>query len=311
MNNNFIKTNKAKELVINWHITEVCNFDCGYCFAKWGKPNELHRVSSEVEKLLEELANYFICGNPPLKRSLGYKSVRLNLAGGEPMLLGKAFNDILSLAKKKGFKTSIITNGSYLLKKGFEIPPNSLDMIGVSFDSQSEIIRTKIGRLDRKGNSFCAEQLSAAFEMLSKTQEGLITKVNTVVNALNVREDFSSIISKIKPDKWKVLQVMPYGTDELLISNREFQDFIVRHDNKGLPISPESNHAMTESYLMIDPQGRFYQNKFGLSGYQYSDNINKVGAARALEQISFNIRTFTDRYKSRDALIIPSKGVSL
>lgn len=23
------------ELVVNWHITEACNYNCRYCFAKW------------------------------------------------------------------------------------------------------------------------------------------------------------------------------------------------------------------------------------------------------------------------------------
>ena len=25
----------TKELVVNWHITEACNYKCDYCFAKW------------------------------------------------------------------------------------------------------------------------------------------------------------------------------------------------------------------------------------------------------------------------------------
>ncbi|EGR3240148.1 radical SAM protein, partial [Vibrio parahaemolyticus] len=30
------QSRKANELVINWHMTEVCNYSCKYCFAKWG-----------------------------------------------------------------------------------------------------------------------------------------------------------------------------------------------------------------------------------------------------------------------------------
>lgn len=22
-------------VVINWHVTEACNYHCGYCYAKW------------------------------------------------------------------------------------------------------------------------------------------------------------------------------------------------------------------------------------------------------------------------------------
>ncbi|MGR6834015.1 hypothetical protein [Aliivibrio wodanis] len=82
---NLTTSKQLNELVINWHITETCNYNCTctYCFAKWGKPNELNRSLTSIEKLLDELANYFIHGNPEIKRTLGYKDVRLNFAGGE------------------------------------------------------------------------------------------------------------------------------------------------------------------------------------------------------------------------------------
>ena len=30
-----------KNLVINWHITEACNYHCKFCFAKWNHKNEI------------------------------------------------------------------------------------------------------------------------------------------------------------------------------------------------------------------------------------------------------------------------------
>ncbi|WHR53209.1 hypothetical protein O8413_20755 [Vibrio furnissii] len=57
-----IQPGKTKELVINWHLTEVCNYGCKYCFAKWGRPNELHRYRQKVATLLDNLADYFIKG---------------------------------------------------------------------------------------------------------------------------------------------------------------------------------------------------------------------------------------------------------
>ena len=288
--------NHLDELVINWHITEACNYNCNYCFAKWGKPNELHRSLEAIEKILNELANYFIHGNPIIKEVLGYKNVRLNLAGGEPMLLGRTFTTILMLAKQKGFNTSIITNGSYLLKSNVDLPNNILDMVGISFDSQDYQTRKAVGRIDRKGNSLNSEELKLALHKLSSTQKGLKTKINTVVNSLNWKEDFSVLISDIAPDKWKVLQVMPYGGDELLISDSQFNQFVKRHSGKGLPIYHESNNAMTESYFMIDPKGRFYQNSKSKTGYVYSECINDVGVDSALKHINFCPATFTERY---------------
>ncbi|MGF1909209.1 viperin family antiviral radical SAM protein [Vibrio kasasachensis] len=293
---NLTTCKQLNELVINWHITETCNYNCTYCFAKWGKPNELNRSLTSIEKLLDELANYFIHGNPEIKRTLDYKDVRLNFAGGEPMMLGHPFSSALMMAKQKGFKTSIITNGSYLLKRRFTLPKNTLDMIGISFDSQYYHVRKELGRIDRKGNSLNIDELKLAIEQLSLTQKDLRTKINTVVNALNWEEDLSPLISCVEPDKWKVLQVMPGGPNDLLISDEQFNSFIERHSDKGLLISSESNNTMTESYLMIDPNGRFYQNTKGMSGYIYSERIGDVGVETALNQINFNCNRFMSRY---------------
>ena len=293
---NNIKLNKVKELVINWHITEACNYKCNYCFAKWGKPNELHRSLSAIDKLLSNLSEYFMGSDSPLKIKLKYDDVRINIAGGEPMMLGDTFSNILRLAKKKGFKTSVITNGHYLLGNKINIPENTLDMVGISFDSQNYATRQLIGRADRKGNSLGADDLKAALTKLTRTQKGIKTKINTVVNIHNWQENFTELISEIKPDKWKVLHVMPYGSDELLISDEQFNSFIEKHRNESLSIYAESNLAMTESYLMIDPKGCFYQNVSNISGYKYSEAINDVGVEVALKQVNFNQAVFSARY---------------
>ncbi|MFA0237891.1 viperin family antiviral radical SAM protein [Vibrio sp. 10N.222.55.C7] len=299
-----IQPGTTKELVINWHLTEVCNYGCTYCFAKWGRPNELHRSEQEVAKLLDKLANYFIKGTPTLKEELGYESVRLNFAGGEPMMLGDTFITALMLAKQKGFSTSTITNGHYLSYDKLALPKGILDMIGISFDSQSLNTRRKIGRKDRKGNSLSSDDLKQALARLTQSQEGIKTKINTVVNSLNFEEDFSELIAELKPYKWKILHVMPYGDDELLVSKAQFNSFLERHSGLGLPVFAESNSTMTESYLMIDPQGRFYQNSANKSGYKYSENINLCGVESALAQIQFNPRTFASRYRKADINVV-------
>lgn len=299
-----IQLGKTKELVINWHLTEVCNYACKYCFAKWGRPSELHRSGQGITALLDKLADYFIRGNPALKGELGYESVRLNFAGGEPMILGNTFITALKLAKQKGFQTSIITNGHYLVNGKWALPDNTLDMLGISFDSQRIDTRRKIGRTDRKGNSFGTGDLKQALTNLTQSQRGIKTKINTVVSRLNLDEDFSELIMELNPYKWKILHVMPYGKDELLISKRQFDRFVERHSGLGLPIFSESNSTMTESYLMIDPQGRFYQNSADKVGYTFSESINLCGVENALNQIEFNPRTFASRYRKADINVV-------
>ena len=107
--------NHKTDLVINFHITESCNYKCSYCYATWDDleaKNELHRSPNKVASLLKNLASYFLSDNS-LKAKMGYENVRLNFAGGEPMLLGKRFIDAIKFANQLGFKTSLITNGHY------------------------------------------------------------------------------------------------------------------------------------------------------------------------------------------------------
>ena len=97
---------------------------------------------------------------------------------------------------------------------------------------------------------------------------------------------------------------MPYGHDELLISKKQFDKFVLRHSGLGLPLFPESNSTMTESYLMINPQGCFYQNVANKAGYKYSESINRCGVNKALSQIEFNPKTFALRYQTLNVDIV-------
>ena len=56
----------------------------------------------------------------------------------------------------------------------------------------------------------------------------------------------------------------------------------------------EDNNAMTESYLMISPDGHLFQN--GNSEYSYSRPLTEVSFAEALQDIKFNEAKFDGRY---------------
>jgi len=75
---------KIKELVINWHITEKCNYSCKFCYAKYQYANniesELNRSLDNSKKMLYEVYNFFT--------NEFDRPIRLNFAGGEPFLTG-------------------------------------------------------------------------------------------------------------------------------------------------------------------------------------------------------------------------------
>ena len=127
--------------------------------------------------------------------------------------------------------------------------------------------------------------------------EGIKLKINSVITRLNYKEDMVWLLEKINPDRWKVFQVLEikerncHSIEELLISQKDFKFFVKNHKNH-YPI-PENNLNMIESYIMIDPLGRFYQNTE--STYCFSRLILKVGIVNALNDIKFNRKMFINR----------------
>src|SRR5690606_2319021 len=84
-------------------------------------------------------------------------------------------------------------------------------------------------------------------------------KINTVVSQSNFMENMRVELERIKPQKWKIFKELRLGGEP--VSNEKFIDFISRNAcDVSFPVFIEDNEDMTESYLMIDPLGRFYQN---------------------------------------------------
>ncbi|WP_441004025.1 viperin family antiviral radical SAM protein [Pseudocolwellia agarivorans] len=285
------------ELVINYHITEVCNYSCQFCYAKWDRPNEIHTQGNNAELMLDKLASYFFNdADNSIKAVFPYKSVRINFAGGEPLILKKRFAQLIIKAKTLGFNLSLITNGHYLTSEFIDNYGALFSMIGISFDSQFVDVRKHIGRIDRKGKSFGEIDLLKTVAHLRKVNSLITIKINTVVNSLNYQESFYTLMNELKPDKWKVFQVLPVLNTHLLVTDRQFSQFVEHHANlKGVMVV-EDNDAMTNSYLMINPQGRFYQNSQTDVGYQYGDLILDVSVEQALSVCEINWETFSSRY---------------
>lgn len=286
-----------QELVINWHITEACNYRCRYCFAQWQKPGrELIHDSPSTDALLKALFQYFSPGNKrnPLHGEMAWDSLRLNLAGGEPLLYGGAATQVIKLARSIGFKTSLISNGSRLSPTLMAELAPQLDMLGLSLDSTDAETNQAIGRADQRVLDL--RELRAVIACGRQLNPGLRLKINTVVNALNWRENMTKLIRDLTPDKWKVLRMLPTLTDDLAIRDAEFQAFVQRHQCLNQIMRAEDNVGMAESYLMLDPHGRFFQNRPGQQGYEYSEPISAVGVAAAFTEIRISADKYCARY---------------
>lgn len=287
------------ELVINWHITEACNYRCRYCYAHWaGSTRELiHNVPASM-RMLEDLWQYFQPKNiaNPLRHHMDWQGVRLNLAGGEPLLYPEHVSQILLAAGNLGFTTSLITNGSLLSPAVAQQLAPYLSVLGVSLDSSEATTNRLIGRQSRHGQLPILEHLEESIGDARRCNPSLQIKLNTVVNALNCHEDISALVQRLAPQRWKILRMLPVVTSELMVSDADFQGFVLRHQHLGKILRVEDNTEMVDSYVMIDPLGRFFQNAPGQSGYRYSCPIPEVGAEQAFAVVGVNFAKFCARY---------------
>lgn len=290
---------QLSELVINWHITEACNYRCRYCYAHWeGSDRELVHDLPATARMLENLWQYFHPRNlaNPLRHQMDWQGVRLNLAGGEPLLYPERVHQILSNAREIGFATSLITNGSRLSADlAQQLAPN-LSMLGVSLDSGISTTNRQIGRQTRHGQLLAIEHLEKAINAARSWNPELQTKLNTVVNGLNCREDLSAVVRRLAPQRWKVLRMLPIVTNQLMVGDADFQGFVARHRALGDIMCVEDNTEMVESYVMIDPLGRFFQNASGQSSYRYSRPIPEIGVAQAFATVGMDAAKFCARY---------------
>jgi radical S-adenosyl methionine domain-containing protein 2 len=297
------KSQHTNELVINWHITEACNYSCRYCYAHWKKPDlgrEIIHDEIRSRKLIEMLFRFFRTENKnnSLHNRLGWTGIRLNIAGGEPLLYEQKVIRVIRIARELGMNVSIITNGSRLTKPVMEEIASDVSLLGISLDSNNSQINKEIGRIDKKGLLLRSQSLKEILILGRQINPFMRLKVNTVVNSLNASEDMSTLIQTLQPERWKVLRMLPVLNSDLAVSDVEFNSFIDRHFALKDVMCVEDNSDMTESYIMVDPYGRFFQNKPSQKGgYLYSEPILSSSVEAAFSQLNFSAEKFSGRYE--------------
>lgn len=293
---------KTKSLVVNWHITEACNFSCKYCYAHWAKScskRDVFRDHNKSKVIINQIYDFFKRERMinPLFEKIVWEDVRVNIAGGEPLLYKEDVQRILDIIESSGLKASIITNGS-LLDENFIIEnAKKIEVLGVSIDSDSPEINREIGRQCNKKKQIDLGRISGLCKLARSINPNIEIKLNTVVSRFNFSENLSDIVGRIAPDRWKIMRMLPSINSNGEISGNQFRSFVARHNSLSHLIQAEDNADMRCSYLMIDPLGRFYQNS-NLQGkeYVYSNFIAEVGIAEAFSEIFFDHESFSSRY---------------
>lgn len=278
---------------VNYHLWQPCNMRCTYCFATFHDVvadvlPKGHLPREEALRVVEILAERF---------------AKVTFAGGEPMLC-PWLPELIRAAKQRGATTMLVTNGTKLTRPWIAELAGELDWITLSIDSASAETHRRLGRaVNGKAITAADYAVTAACAQLA----GMRLKVNTVVTSLNVGEDMSSLIAALRPERWKILQVLPIEgqndgkVEPLLCTPGDFEAFVERHrglEAKDITLVPEDNYAIRGTYAMVDPAGRFFDDAAGR--HRYSDPILRVGLDQAFGQVAFSMDGFLRRGGSYD-----------
>ncbi|HEY4175777.1 MAG TPA: viperin family antiviral radical SAM protein [Kofleriaceae bacterium] len=268
----------AIPIAVNFHLWKPCNLKCRFCFAVFDDvPGRLS--VDEARRLVAVLAEAG-CD-------------KLTFVGGEPTLC-PYLGELLGVAKAANLTTCIVSNGARL-QTLVESQTADIDWVGLSVDSASEETQARLGR----GAGHHVRKSVDLADLIRA--RGIRLKLNTVVTALNHSEDMSDFVRRVRPERWKIFQMLRIegqndGADDLLVTRAQFDAFILRHADLGAealaPVA-EDNEAMTGSYVMIDPLGRFFDNVDGR--HLYSPPILEVGVERALAEIRWQREKFVAR----------------
>jgi len=182
---------------------------------------------------------------------------RINLAGGEPMM-AHHLQDVIDYVISKGFKCSLITNGSYLTADFVKNNKDKLCMIGISVDSMDDELNKLIGRKT-------IVELEKLSDCIKKEQ--IILKINICMSKYNLNYDFTPFLKRIKPDRLKLLQIMPTPylarSSELIISSEQFN--VACEKLRQFNPNCEDNEFMSGAYWIVDSEGYYGKDNLHLN----------------------------------------------
>ena len=271
--------------VVNYHITNRCNYHCTYCFGKFDGQKD--PTPDDAKKIVDNISLYFTQNN--------ITDGRINFAGGEPTLYAH-LDELIDYTSSLGIRVSIVTNGSLLTPERIRSWQGKVSCIGTSIDSIDCDTNLVIGRCYKNK----VIPLSRWSELAKAIHDRDIDlKINTVVSRLNLNENLSELYRVLSPKKIKLFQMhlidgindqaKPYE-----ITEREFESFCKRHKAFESVMVAEPCGNMENSYLMVNPEGEFQLNNNGI--YQTFGNLNTTSLSEILKTVPLDPEKFGSRY---------------
>jgi MoaA/NifB/PqqE/SkfB family radical SAM enzyme len=111
---------KPQSSILQWHITERCNWRCKHCY------QESYTTPEMNMEMLESVLNQYV--NLVKKWQLPKNRVRIQITGGEPLLREDFFKFLAKVYNlSQYFHFTIMSNGSFVTKENAKI----LKLLGI------------------------------------------------------------------------------------------------------------------------------------------------------------------------------------
>lgn len=281
-----------KPNVINFHITDACNYTCKHCFADF-KMKDL--PLKDAMMVIDRIETFF--------RENGINNGRINIAGGEPLMY-RHLDEIINYIVEKNIKVSLITNGSRLTEERIATWAEKVAMIGISVDAISADANIHIGRCDALKTTNDLDHLVKTAEAIRKA--GIQLKINTVVSKANLNEDMLSVYKVLKPDRLKLIYIHVVHnvnewpeTMDLIPTLSEYDTFVEKNRyEENCELVLEGPLDMENSYFMINPHGEVYINAFGFEK-KYGNSIYEP-LSEIFSRLPFDKSKFDLRYEDEE-----------
>jgi len=207
--------------IIQWHLTERCNWNCKHCYQETRDSKEL--TFREVEFVLRQCLDLFRAFQIPKDRAY------INIGGGEP-LLRKDFSNILALFKKysNSIKFQVMTNGSLVTGS----VAKNLRECGVTGVQMSlEGLEKTNDRIRGEGNF---RKTTEAIKILGR--ENIRVRTSLTLTKMNLAEikDFTIYLKSIGTASLGMRRYVPMGRGEglkrLMPSPLELRSFYLKRE---------------------------------------------------------------------------------
>ena len=215
-------------LIINWAVTNRCNFKCRHCYSRDDPSEELAReqLFASIDKVV----------------SAGVFSV--NFGGGEP-LLRKDLREIARYAADRGLKVSMNSNGYYIERDiALQLKESGFSKVGVSIDSSTPEIHDTF-----RGVKGSHEKAVAALSHLHAA--GIETSLSAVICKINSQSVLALIefamhhnVRHINLHNFKCSGLGYTHKDELDLSPQEWRDFYLK--------AIEAKHRFNDIHISLD-----------------------------------------------------------